>query len=361
LIGGHAQFGSTLGIAYTVFDLLNREELLSAQLEGGPESLQVMLGLAKEGIFGTRASLAFSVFNNVIRPRFASSARGPFFNSHSEGITVPWSYAINNTDSVVANYTLSRTRTEYSVATPAAVRGVTIGNVRNDTSSRSLGTGWVHDTGNERIALSNTFSGGVLGGSENIIRSLGEFGRIVRDPIFSQGNSFAFRTTFSAAGSYRGDMPFYARFFSADEIVRGLRPGELGPDALIFKSPNSGAPALSAAPAGANLIGGANAEYRIPLGGGTEAAAFFDLGSGWLLPNWLGSTRPLLLSSTNGVLHGSMGIEFRWTVPGVNIPIRSYYAVNVLRLDRSIRLSEKSIFFARNRFSAFGWGLGSLF
>ena len=56
-----------------------------------------------------------------------------------------------------------------------------------------------------------------------------------------------------------------------------------------------------------------------------------------------------------------MGIEFRWTVPGVNVPIRAYYAVNVLRLDRSIRLSEKSIFFARNRFSAFGWGLGSLF
>lgn len=361
LIGGHAQFGSTLGIAYTVFDLLNREELLSAQLEGGPESLQVMLGLAKEGIFGTRASLAFSVFNNVIRPRFASSARGPFFNSHSEGITVPWSYAINNSDSVVANYTLSRTRTEYSVATPAAVPGVTIGNVRNDTSSRSLGLGWAHDTGNERIALSNSFSGGVLGGSEDTIRSSGEFGRIVRDPLFSPGNSFAFRTTFSGAGSYRGDMPFYARLFSADEIVRGLRPGELGPDALIFKSPNSGAPALSAAPAGANLIGGANAEYRIPLGGGTEAAGFFDLGSGWLLPNWLGPTRPMLLNATNGVLHGSTGAEIRWTVPGVNVPIRAYYAINVLRLDHSIRLSDKATFFARNRFSAFGWGLGSLF
>ena len=41
LAGGSGQFGSTLGIAYTVFDLLNREELLSAQLEGGPETLQV--------------------------------------------------------------------------------------------------------------------------------------------------------------------------------------------------------------------------------------------------------------------------------------------------------------------------------
>jgi len=361
LLGGHAQFGSTLGIAYTVFDLLNREELISAQLEGGPESLQVMLGLAKEGFFGTRASLAFSVFNNVIRPRFASSAQGPFFNSHSEGITVPWSYAINNTDSVVLNYTLSRTMTEYSVPTSAAVPGVTIGHARNDTSSRSLGMAWAHDTGNERLTFSNSVSGGALGGSENILRSSGEYGRIIRDPVFSKTNAWAFRTTFSASGSYRGDMPFYSRFFSADEIVRGLRPGELGPDALIFKSLNSGGATYSAAPAGANLIGGANAEYRIPLGGRAEAAGFFDLGSGWLLPNWLGPSRPLLLSSTNGVLHGSTGIEFRWTVPGVNVPIRAYYAVNVLRLDRSIRLSNKSVFFARNRISAFGWGLGSLF
>lgn len=361
LIGGHAQFGSTLGIAYTVFDLLNREELLSAQLEGGPESLQVMLGLAKEGLFGTRASLAFSVFNNVIRPRFASSAKGPFFTSHSEGITVPWSYAINNTDSVLVNYTLSRTMTQYPLATSAAVPGVTIGNVRNDTSSRSLGVGWAHDTGNERIAFSNSASGGVLGGGESMLRSSAEFGRIVRDPVFSQGNSWAVRTTFRGAGSYSGGMPVFARLFSADEIVRGLRPGELGPDALIFKSLNSRGATYSAAPAGANLLSGANAEYRIPLGGGTEAAGFFDLGSGWLLPNWLGPTRPLLLSSTNGVLHGSTGVELRWTVPGVNVPIRAYYALNVLRLDRSIRLSDKATFFARNRFSAFGWGLGSLF
>src|SRR5438034_11686202 len=36
--GGRAQFGSTFGLAYTVFDLLDHEELLTAKLEGGPES-----------------------------------------------------------------------------------------------------------------------------------------------------------------------------------------------------------------------------------------------------------------------------------------------------------------------------------
>jgi outer membrane protein insertion porin family len=361
LAGGTGQFGSTLGVVYTVFDLLNREELLSAQLDGGPESLQLLLGLAKEGIFGTRASLAFSVFNNVIRPRFARSAQGPFFSSHSEGINIPWTYPLTNTDSLGFNFTLSRTTTEYPLASPSDVPGVTLGDVRSKTSSRSLGLGWVRDTGSERVLFANSASGGWLGGGENMVRSSAECGRIFRDPFFTPTGAWAFRTTFSGAGGYRGDMPFYARLFSGDELVRGLRPGELGPYAVSARTATNGATIYSASPSGANLVGAGSAEYRFPFGGGTEAAAFFDLGSGLLLPNWLGPTKPILLGATNGVLHGSAGIELRWTVPGVQFPVRAYYALNVLRMNRFFSLSDNSLFHAHNRFSAFGWGLGSLF
>ena len=361
LAGGSGQFGSTLGIAYTVFDLLNREELLSAQLEGGPETLQVLLGIAKEGIFGTRASLAFSVFSNVIRPRFARSAQGPFFSSHSAGISAPWTYPLTNTDSLAVNYTLSRTTIEYPLASPSDVPGATLGDVRSKTSSRSVGLGWVRDTESERVLFANSASGGWLGGGENMVRSSAEYGRIFRDPFFAPAGAWAFRTTFSGAGSYRGDMPFYARLFSSDELVRGLRPGELGPYAVTARTATNGATIYSASPAGANLATAANAEYRIPLAGRTEAAAFFDLGSGLLLPNWLGPAKPILLGATNGVLHGSAGIELRWTVPGVQVPVRAYYAVNVLRMNRFISLSENSLFHVHNRFSAFGWGLGTLF
>lgn len=361
LVGGTSQFGSTLGVAYTVFDLLNREELLSAQLDGGPESLQIMLGLAKEGIFGTRASLAFSVFNNVIRPRFASSAHGPFFSSRSQGINVPWTYPLTSTDSLAINYTLSRTTTEYPLASPSEVPGVTLGDVRSKVSSRSFGVGWARDAGSERVLFANSVSGGWLGGSENMVRSSAEYSHIFRDPFFAPTGAWAFQTTLSGAGSYRGNMPFYARLFSGDELVRGLRPGELGPYAVTARTAASGSTIYSAVPAGANLVTAASAEYRFPLAGGTEAAAFFDLGSGLLLPNWLGPTKPLLLGATNGVLHGSTGIEFRWTVPGVQVPVRAYYAVNVLRLNRFISLSDNSLFHAHNRFSAFGWGLGTLF
>ena len=194
-----------------------------------------------------------------------------------------------------------------------------------------------------------------------MVRSSGEFARIFRDPLFLPKNAWAFRTTFSAAASYSGKVSFYSRFFSGDEFVRGLRTGELGPFVMTERTLPAGATISSPSLAGANLITAANAEYRIPLRSGAEAAAFFDLGSGRLLPNWLGPTRPTLLSTTNGVLHGSTGVELRWTVPGIQVPLRSYYAFNVLRLDRRIRLADKSFFFASNRFSAFGWGLGSLF
>jgi outer membrane protein insertion porin family len=359
LDGGRAQFGSTLGLAYTVFDLLDHEELLTAKLEGGPESLQLLLGIAKEGIFGTRGSLAFSVFDNVIRPRFTHGVQGPFTNSHTEGINVPWTYALSNSDSVGVDYTLSRTVSDQTFGTSSS--GSPPVDFRSHTSSRSAGTAWAHDTVNERLGFSDSVSGGFLGGDENMLRASGEAARIFRDPVLASTNAWAFRTTFSTAGSYRGDMPFYSRFFAGDEFVRGLRTGELGPLAMTPKTMPSGATTYAPSYAGANLVTAANAEYRIPLRNGVEAAGFFDLGSGWLLPNWLGPSKPALLSATNGVLHGSTGLQLQWTIPGVQVPFRSYYALNVLRLDRVIPLSDKSLLHAHNHFGAFGWGLGSLF
>ncbi|HEY6946357.1 MAG TPA: POTRA domain-containing protein [Candidatus Acidoferrum sp.] len=359
--GGRAQFGSTLGLAYTVFDLFNREEFLSAKLEGGSETLQLLLGIVKDGIFGTRSSLAFSIFDNVIRPRFTHGVQGPFLKTQSVGINVPWTYALTNADSFGVNYTLSRTTSDQTFGNTSSTIGAPPIDLRAHISSRSLGTAWLHDTGNERISFSDSASGGFLGGDENMVRVSGEAARIFRDPIFASGNAWAFRSTFRAAGSYRGNMPFYSRFFSGDEFVRGLRDGELGPLALTPTTTASGATRYAPSYAGANLLTATNAEYRIPLRSGVRAAGFFDLGSGWLLPNWLGPAKPTLLSTTNGILHGSTGVQLEWTIPSVQVPFRSYYALNVLRLDRVIPLSSKSLLHAHNRFGVFGWGLGSLF
>jgi outer membrane protein assembly complex protein YaeT len=359
--GGVGQFGSTLGIAYALFDLLQREELLTAQLDGGPESLQVVLGLVMEGFLGSRGSLAISVFDNVLRPRFASTLKGPFYRSQSEGMNTGWSYPVSRTDSLSVNYSLSRTNTDYSFVLPPSLTGSAASDLRAETSSSAVGLGWTHDAGSERLSVTNSVSGGWLGGTENVIRSNEEYARIFPDALFKHQNTWAFRTTFSAAGSYQGSMPPYAMLFSGDAQVRGLNSGQLGPYAVIPSVSSSGNQTYSAIPAGANVISAVNAEYRVPLGGGTQAAGFFDLGSGRLLPNWLGPARPTLLESTNGILHGSIGIELQWTVPEVQVPVRAYYAINIIRLNRFLQLPDGSLFHAHNRLFAFGWALGTLF
>jgi outer membrane protein assembly complex protein YaeT len=357
--GGLGQFGSTIGIAYTLFDLLQREELLTAQIDGGPENLQIVLGLVLEGFLGSRSSLAISVFDNVLRPRFAGSVKGPFYKSQGEGLNTGWSYPVTKTDSLAVNYRFSRTNTDYSVVLPPSLTGLPSSDLRAKTSSSAIGLDWTHDGGNERLFVANSVSGGWLGGGENVIRSNEEYARIFLDPFFNRQNAWAFRTTFSAAGNYRGDMPLYALLFSGNAQVRGLSSGDLGPYAVVPSV--SSYQSYSALPAGSNVIGAVNVEYRVPLGKGTQVASFFDLGSGLLLPNWLGPARPTLLASTNGILHGSFGIELRWTVPEIQVPVRAYYAVNVLRLNRFLQLPDSSLFRAHNRLFAFGWALGTLF
>jgi outer membrane protein assembly factor BamA len=361
LVGGRGQFGNTLGIAYTLYNLLDREELLSSRIEGGPESLQLALGFAKEGIFGSRGTLALSVFNAFLRPRLIGTVKGPFFEQRNEGISADWSYALSATDNMSVDYGFSHSVTRYSLGLPPGLTGLPDTDIRTASSSHSLGMGWGRDTGSERVLFADSVSGGLLGGSENLLRAKAEYERVFHDDLFRTGNSWAFRTSFSGVGSYSGDMPAYSRWFVGDQFVRGLHDGELGPQAVVNSTSSSDATLYSATAAGANAVGAVNAEYRVRLREGTEAAAFFDLGSGRLVPNWLGANRPSLIRATNGLLHGSTGVELRWTVPALGVPVRVYYALNVLRLNRMITLPDGSLFRVSNRFSALGWGLGAMF
>jgi outer membrane protein assembly complex protein YaeT len=361
LTGGQSEFGGTLGLVYAVFDLLNREELLSAQMEGGPQSALLALGLAKDGFLASRGSLAVSLFDNVLRPRLGGTVKGPFYRSRNEGVSAGWNYTVSSSDAFGVNYAITRNITRYSLDVPEGLTGIVPSEIRAKTDSRSVGFGWTHDLGKERRVWDGSVSGGWLGGNENVVRSSGEYARIARDPLFDKQNAWAFRVYARGAGSYSGDMPPYARIFAGDELVRGLRLGELGPYGVTSMIDATGAAKYSAAPAGANLVTAANAEYRVPLRDGLQAAGFFDLGSGVLLPNWLGQARPTVLSATNGALHGSTGIELSWTVPGVHIPVRTYYAFNVLRLNRFVPLPDGTHFHAHDCFSAFGWAIGSLF
>jgi len=129
--GGREQFGSTFGIAYTVFNMLRFDELLSAQFDGAPGSFQMALGLAMEGFLGSGGALAFSVFNSFVRPRLAESTQGPFLRTQTQGVNVGWTYPVSNEDAFGINYQLSRSATQYSLALPASVAGAMAGTLRS--------------------------------------------------------------------------------------------------------------------------------------------------------------------------------------------------------------------------------------
>src|SRR5262249_11789777 len=79
LVGGRGQFGNTVGLVYTMFNLLDREELLSSHIEGGPETLQVALGLARDSFLGSRGTLALSLFSTLLRPRIIGTVKDSLF------------------------------------------------------------------------------------------------------------------------------------------------------------------------------------------------------------------------------------------------------------------------------------------
>jgi outer membrane protein assembly factor BamA len=359
--GGRQQFGSSLGIAYTIFNLLGMDEFLSTQIDGGPETLQLAIGLAKEGFLGSRGTLALSVFDTFLRPRLTPGVQGPFQRSQTEGVNLGWNYAASEVDAIGLNFGMSKSLTEYAINQTSGTTTAQSSELQSKASSHSLGIGWTHDAGEQRIQVADSVSGGWLGGNENLLKSKVEYGQILPDKIFDHHNAWAFRMTVSAAGSYKGDMPLYARFFSGDDLVRGLRSGELGPYQTRSTVSPSGTTTYSTVPSGANLIAASNLEYRFPLRPGVEGATFFDAGSGFLLPNWLGQSRPTLINSTNGLVHGTTGFELRLTLPVVGTPLRINYSFNLLRLNRALLMPDGSVFRLHDRLGVLGWGLGPLF
>ncbi len=61
------------------------------------------------------------------------------------------------------------------------------------------------------------------------------------------------------------------------------------------------------------------------------------------------------------VARSSAGIELRWEVPGVELPVRVHYALNPLRLSRALLLPDGSRFRPPNRRTALSWAFGTMF
>jgi len=361
LVGGVSGQANTLGVVYNLFNLFGGEELLTTHLEGGPESVNLLLGVAKEGLFGTRVSMGLSVYRNIIRPRVqAAAGRQRLFTSSSSGFGLAWDYPLTPRDTLGAKYDISKTATRINpAALPQPTAGLPAVEPRARDSARTMKLEWAHNSGLARLDAASWVSGGVLGGDEKLLGLSLDSSRVAPDPFTDARNSWALRGRVEGVSAYGGrSLPLQDRLFGGEQLLRGFRTAELGPYALVE---SQGRPALQALPAGADLAAAFNGEYRVPLDQRFQAAGFFDVGTGWLLPNWLGPSKPNLLGGTNGILRASTGIETRFLLPVVNQPLRFDYAANPLRLARALVLPDGSAWRPSDRHTAFTWALGTLF
>ena len=362
LIGGWNNLGGTIGTAYTIFNLLGGEELIDSHIEGGPDSLHLAVRIAEEGIFGSRVSASLTVFQDVLRPHLPGVlGNRRFLSTRSSGFGVGWGYPVAPNETLITNYAISRQNTQYAVELPPSLTGLASNQTGSSTAIHSFGFDWAGENSSQHWDIGPSVSGGRLGGDENFVRSSVEYDRVRRDPLTKGRNSWAFRSYAAGVSSFHGNLLFPNRYFSGNELLRGFRRGEMAPYAVEDLTDTSGKDSFQAIPTGANLIAAMNVEYRVPLAPRTQVVGFYDTGSGWLLPNWLGPDRPVLLTGTNGILRASSGLELRWQVPMVEQPLRLDLAVNPLRLAKSFLLPDRSHFRAPDRLLGWSWALGPLF
>jgi outer membrane protein assembly complex protein YaeT len=369
--GGGAGWGNTLGVAYNLFDIFGGEELLTGSLEGGPESLFTAVQLAREGIFGTRAGLGFSLYRNVIRPRLpGSGGRNHLFDARSLGASITWSQPAGREDHFSLRYDLARTR---AITPASSANSLEDGAapVQKQLSRSALSAAWSRQGVDRRMEVSSAFAGGPLGGEEQTLRASTEFARLLRDPFSSGRNAWGFRGLISAVRPHSAStLALHNRLYGDGQLVRGLRPGELTPYAVTTSTLADGTAQSNSFASGGDLVVAANSEYRVslaPLAPRAQAVAFFDAASAWSLSRLASGE---VLDATNGRWRTASGLELRWQMPATFLgaphplageTLRIHYSVDVLQLGRTLFLPDGSRFRLPERRSALGWAIGSLF
>lgn len=367
---GGSGWGNTLGTAYNLFDLFGGEELITGQLEGGPESLFTAVQVMRDGVFGTRAGLGFSLYRNIIRPRLpGSGGRQHLFDARSLGASITWSQPSGPDDLFALRYDLAATKSLTPAGTaPSLEEGSP---VERRTSRSAISAAWTRQNAVRRLEVSGAFSGGPLGGEEQWLRSSAEFARLAHDPLSGGRNKWGFRGFVSAVAPHSAStLAVHNRLYGDGQLVRGLRTGELTPYAATTSTQADGTQLSRAFAAGGDLAAATNAEYRFslaPAAPNAQAAVFLDAASAWSLSRLLSGE---ILPTTDGRWRATSGVELRWQVPetllGAPNPLagetlRIHYAVDILRLGRTLFLPDGTSFRLPERRAALGWALGPLF
>lgn len=405
--------GSFVGFSYQTNNFLGLGETLTLSAQVGTIQKLIQFGFTEPYLFDRPISTGFTVFSSKFDYNTArqegllfgqqvaiNPALQENYNTNSKGFTVFSSYPLRkfsftrvgltygwSTTDITAysqSATLLFELTKYrSLAGPSALSGIQ-SSALTPTIQYSTVDSPINPTHGKSFYYGASFQGGPLGGNVNTISN--NFETSYFHPSYHRRNVIAFHLKGSMITGYGGnEVPPNNRFYiGGEQDVRGYEFYTISPFVFIpystttpvtFLNPQhlnqQGVPTLETVQAnvleyipsrpGGDLLGVANAEYRIPLFGSYVGMSLFnDIGLNGIVrtsqlqldpsaitslqaqypnpdfPNLTISGKLPVSAGTNFRPHTSAGVELDVQIPIIQAPFRIYYAYNYLRLNRLI-------------------------
>ncbi len=407
--------GNFIGINYATNNFLGLGETLSIQTEWGTYQKLYSFGFTEPYIFDRAMTLGFTVYRSDYRydqlrqlayasglspSQLQNSAYGQYyaqnFEQNSAGFTVFSSYPLRRTFARVGlTYSYSYSSMQAfnaasqsffeamnfrGLAGPSALSGIISSSIMPTYLYNTINDAW-NPTRGKYISATVGLSG--LGGNVYTITPALEFKYFhpVRNVRSEKPQAFGMRILVSSIEGYGGRVPPpFSRFYIGGEYdIRGFDIRSISPLAFfpglgqVCNRDNFGNPILAT---GANGVQGStcgsttqfpyytpifpggdtelisNFEYRVPIAGPVNIAAFVDAGSTFVLrtnqlqidtsipslkqlsteyPYFSLPTRLKIIGNTNGRPRSSTGLDLQVILPVVNAPFHLYYGYNWLR------------------------------
>ncbi|UCF36778.1 MAG: outer membrane protein assembly factor BamA, partial [Acidobacteriota bacterium] len=380
--------GSFFGVNYSTNNFRGRGERIDVQALAGTRSSNFRIGYTQPYFLDTRISMGLSIFSQRYRFDTYTAFFGliapdqsiELYTRRSTGFTLSGSYPLGRWTRGGLRYTLQNIRItdiadiyqDYALNqlvgfTPGgSLEDAREGIIRSEVTPTYVynsKNAYFNATQGSQLTVELPVSGGVLGGTFNIIRPYVEYQHFRPDTIMSGGrNTFAFRFRGVYIFPY-GTLPsgapmsppFFERSFGGGEFdLRGFDIRSVSPWAFTrvprldangnpLISPGTGLPNISERiiPVGGDTSLLATAEYRMVLVGPVHLVGFADFGTSAIMNEkrlllFGPSTYVDPLENTNWVWRMSTGAEIQFLLPMINQPFRLIFAYNPLRLDTDI-------------------------
>jgi outer membrane protein insertion porin family len=401
--------GSFVGFNYSTNNFLGLGETLSVESQLGSRMRDVSFGFTEPYFLDRPLNLGFVVYlrrfnfdqgreisllsgRNFI-PLFDSLGRDNLLNyvQNSAGFNVSSSYPLRRAfarlgitygydrSDIVVKSTASKQYFEFinfqGIGGPNALQGIKTSRITPSYSFNTVNHP-INPTGGRSLFISTEFAGSFLGGNVNVIRPVVTASYFKPNPL-NKRHVLAFHGLASHISGYGGKVapPFSRSYIGGEQDIRGFDIWGISPIAFVasestvnvlndngtartqkiidgttgavsFANTTMKIPIYQLVFPGGDTQMVGNFEYRIPIVGPVNLAAFFDIGANKILrPDQL-KMNDDRVTELNGLypqagfdgrariapgtqrIRASTGVELQVLLPVVNAPFRIYWAYN---------------------------------